>query len=74
MKGALSKPGLEALLEKRLQETGNWPQPPWVLDAMARDLRADLEARIASKVDAAYVQKIYRRKIDTSQPGSEAPR
>lgn len=70
---ASSKPGLEALLEKRLKETGNWPQPPWVLDAMAADLRADLESRIASKIDSAYVQKIYRRKIDTNRLGGGGP-
>ena len=38
---------------------------------MARDLRTDLETRIANKIDAAYVQKIYRRKIETSQPEIE---
>jgi hypothetical protein len=63
--------GLEALVEAKLKETGNWPQPPWVLAAMAEDLRAVFEKLVARRINSGYVLKIYGRKPPAQKEGGD---
>lgn len=56
------KPGLEAMIEARLQATDNWPQPPWVLAALTQELETEVQELVNRKIDSDSVRKIYRRK------------
>ena len=56
------KPGLEAMIEARLQATDNWPQPPWVLAALTQELEVEVQELVKRKIDSDSVRKIYRRK------------
>ncbi|MBL9187463.1 MAG: hypothetical protein JNK23_08310 [Opitutaceae bacterium] len=59
-----TKPSLEGLIEARLRATDNWPQPPWVVAAMVQDLETEVQELVSRRVDADYVRKIYRRKVE----------
>ncbi len=63
-----TKPSLEALIEASLRAKDNWPQPPWVVAAMVQDLETEVQDLVSRRVDAEYVRKIYRRKVELAVP------
>ena len=63
--------GFETLIEAKLKDTGNWPQPPWVLTAIAEDLRVAFEKLAAKRINSGYVLKIYGRKPPVQTEGSD---
>jgi hypothetical protein len=67
-----SKISLETVIEAKLKDTGNWPQPPWVLAAMAEDLRIVIEKVAGKRINSGYVLKIYGRKSPAQTEGGES--
>jgi hypothetical protein len=66
-----TKLSLETLIEARLKETNNWPQPAWVLTAMSEDLWHAFEKLAAKRINFGYVVKLYGRKPPAETEGGD---